>query len=159
MEVDERTKEAAMEIVEAEDATAGQAELTVEAEASDAVETSQEDEDGIELSFEAEDRTKGPLEAVERTDVVEIKMEAESPAPSPASLMFDSGMGLVFAGVGYLLINYYLLVGLASFVRCLLSYFCSVADPGCFSRIRFFPPGISDPASNTKKNFCQLTKI
>jgi hypothetical protein len=97
MEVDERTKEAAMETVEAEDATAGQAELTVEAadeaEASDAVETSQEEADGIDRSFEAEDRTKGPL----RTDVVEIKMEAESPAPSPASLMFDSGISLVFA--------------------------------------------------------------
>jgi hypothetical protein len=101
MEVDERTKEAAMETVEAEDATAGQAELTVEAAdeagASEAGETSQEDADGIDRSFEAEDRTKGPLEAVERTaDVVEIKMEAESPAPSPASLMFDSGIGLVF---------------------------------------------------------------
>jgi hypothetical protein len=103
MEVDERTKEAAMETVEAKDATAGQAELTVEA--ADEVETSQEDADGVELSFEAEDRTKGPL----RTDVVEIKMEAESPAPSPASLMFDSGIGLFFADGGspYLLINYY----------------------------------------------------
>ncbi len=104
MEVDERTKEATMETVEAEDAAAGQAELPVEA--SDAVETSQEDADGIDRSFEAEDRTKGPLEAVERSaDVVEIKMEAESPAPSPASLMFDSGIGLVFADEGYLLIN------------------------------------------------------
>ncbi len=152
MEVDERTKEAAMESGEAEDATAGQAELTVEAadeaEASDAIETTQEDADGIERSFDAEDRTKGPL----RTDVVEIKMEAESPAPSPASLMFDSGIGLVFADGGsrYLFIIILLITSGFGLFRALCAFvFLQCSGSGMFIPDPIlFPPRIPDPTPN-----------